>query len=58
MELKRASEFDDEASFAAYTLEMFIVSELCKKTVADLNDMDVDRDKREIKARGGKLSFV
>tara|TARA_R100000995_G_scaffold84250_1_gene62361 strand:- start:200 stop:376 length:177 start_codon:yes stop_codon:yes gene_type:complete len=58
MELKKADDFDSEDQFAAYTLEMFVVSEICKKSVADLNDLDVAKAKRVVKTKGGRLSWV
>ena len=48
MELKKADEFDSAGQFAAYALEMFIVTEICKKSVADLNELDVARAKRKV----------
>ena len=58
MELKKANEFDDVGQFAAYALEMFIVTEICKKSVADLNELDVARAKRKVKEKGGRLLSV
>ena len=58
MELKKANEFDNAGQIAAYALEMFIVTEICKKSVADLNELDVARAKRKVKKQGGRLRFV
>ena len=58
MELKKADEFDSAGQFAAYSLEIFIFTEICKKSVADLNELDVARAKRKVKEQGGRLLFV
>lgn len=58
MRLKKANEFEDEVSFATYTLEMFIVSEICKKSLDDVNDLDVAKVKRELEKKGARLTFV
>lgn len=58
MKLKKANEFDSAGQFAAYALEMFIVTEICKKSVDELNELDVARAKRKVKKQGGRLMFV
>jgi hypothetical protein len=56
--IKEVSDFEDKLDFISYMFELFIASEMCDKEVIELNDIDIARIKRDLKARNVELVWL